>query len=110
MRTNFKLSEKSHISDSEVRVLKTLSSRKPSCPVTASNPEPLFSKALLEVGEISFASGLRDNDEVLRALYTLEGKNLVSPHPEGDFTSDVWQITDGGLQALSILEASPLVA
>jgi hypothetical protein len=58
-----------------------------------------------EITEISSTTGIRDNDEVLRALYTLEGKNLVEPEPRGDFTSNRWQITDVGLRALQIFVA-----
>ena len=56
-----------------------------------------------EITEILNSTGIRDNDEVLRALYTLEGKHLVSPDPKGDFTSNRWKITDRGIQALNIL-------
>jgi hypothetical protein len=58
-----------------------------------------------EITEISTTTGIRDNDEVLRALYTLEGKNLVEPEPRGDFTSNRWQITDVGLRALQVFAA-----
>lgn len=55
-----------------------------------------------EINEIVSNTGIRDSDEVLRALYTLEGKSLVSPFPEGDFTSNQWQITTFGLKALRL--------
>ena len=60
---------------------------------------------ITEIGEISTSTGLRDSDEILRALYTLEGKNLVQPEPEGDFTSNRWQITDYGRKALQLISA-----
>ena len=91
-----KLSEKTHISEREVTVLRCLSSKQLS-------PADVNSA---EVSEIAYAIGIRDNDEVLRALYTLEGKSLVSPEPEGDFTSNNWQITTLGQKALYLLEAS----
>jgi len=61
----------------------------------------------IEIADISCSTGIKDNDEILRALYTLEGKNLVSPQPPGDFTSSQWQLTEGGKQALRILGDSP---
>ncbi len=62
-------------------------------------------RRITEITEISVTTGIRDNDEVLRALYTLEGKNLVEPEPKGDFTSNRWQITDVGLRALQLFSA-----
>lgn len=58
-----------------------------------------------EISQISVETGIRDNDEVLRALYTLEGKNLVSPEPAGSFTSSIWKITDTGLKAIELVTA-----
>jgi hypothetical protein len=58
-----------------------------------------------EISEISVTTGIRDSDEVLRALYTLEGKNLVEPEPKGNFTSNRWQITDIGIRALNLFSA-----
>ena len=57
-----------------------------------------------DISQISVDTGIRDNDEVLRALYTLEGKCLVSPEPAGSFTSNIWKITDVGIQALSLVD------
>lgn len=59
----------------------------------------------IEVSEISYSTGIRDNDEILRALYTLEGKSMVAPEPRGDFTSNHWQITEMGKKALSMVAA-----
>ncbi len=56
-----------------------------------------------DIGEIATQSGIRDNQEVQRALYLLEGKNFVKPDPEGDFTSNRWRITDVGMKALLML-------
>lgn len=89
-----KLSEKAHISEREVTVLRCLGVKKQT-PINVNSAE---------ISEIAYAIGTRDNDEVLRALYTLEGKNLVSPEPEGDFTSNNWQITTLGQKALHLLE------
>ena len=80
-------------SEIEVTVLKNLA------PHTV-GPQDEFS---LEVAELAGKSGVKDSDEVLRALYTLEGKSLVQPFPAGDFTSNNWQITDIGLKALDLM-------
>ena len=57
-----------------------------------------------DISQISIETGIRNNDEVLRALYTLEGKSLVSPEPKGSFTSNIWKITDIGLKAVELVE------
>ena len=41
-----------------------------------------------------------DEREVQRSLYILEGHKYVAPYPAGDFTSKVWQATEGGLNAI----------
>ena len=56
-----------------------------------------------EVTEIAHIIGMHDKDEIIRALYSLEGKSLVSPEPEGDFTSSFWKITDTGIKAIKLL-------
>lgn len=98
---------KNAISDSEFMVLNCLGQRAEVFsiePVSNGNAVESDSNGLqtTEVSEISSNTGIRDNDEVLRALYTLEGKNLVSPEPAGDFTSNQWQITATGLKALRL--------
>jgi hypothetical protein len=57
----------------------------------------------IEINEISSGSGIRDSEEVLRALYTLEGRSLVEPDPPGDFTSARWRITDLGRRAADLM-------
>jgi hypothetical protein len=84
---------KKNISGSELVVLKCLAGSSPA------NRD----RRITEISEISFNTGIRDNDEVLRALYTLEGKSLVQPEPRGDFTSHQWQITDVGMRALEFM-------
>ena len=64
---------------------------------------PQTGREMVEISEVSFASGIRDTEETLRALYTLEGKNLVEPDPPGDFTSNRWRITATGTRAASML-------
>ena len=56
----------------------------------------------IEINEIVSNSTIKDSDEVLRALYTLEGKSLVAPFPEGDLTSNQWKITNNGAKALRL--------
>ena len=89
------IADQSLLSDSELSVLTYLRARR----ITAKEA------TIIELSEISLSTGIRDTDEVLRALYTLEGKNLVTPDPVGDFTSPRWQITDGGLRAFEMLAA-----
>lgn len=57
-----------------------------------------------EISEIAVTSGIGSSDEVLRALFILEGKSLVQPQPAGDLTSHQWQITDTGVLALQMLQ------
>ncbi len=83
---------KNLISTSEFAVLQTLQQR-----------STTTDEATSEVGDIASAIGIRDNDEVWRALYSLEGKNLVKPYPAGDFTSHHWAITDVGVKAVELL-------
>ncbi len=78
-------------SDIEVSVLKNLI------------PHSATEHGSLEVSELVGKTGIKDGDEVLRALYTLEGKSLVQPFPAGDFTSNNWQITDIGIKALDLM-------
>jgi len=78
-------------SEIEVTVLKNLS------------PQTEIEDFSLEVAELAGKSGIKDSDEVLRALYTLEGKSLVQPFPAGDFTSNNWQITNIGIKALDLM-------
>lgn len=54
----------------------------------------------LEITEIAQRSGLVDEKETQRFLFILEGQKLVTPFPEGDFTSKIWQITSQGVQTL----------
>jgi hypothetical protein len=61
-------------------------------------------RSISEISEIAVGTGLRDSEEVQRALYLLEGKRLVRPEPEGDFTSNHWLITESGLKALDLLQ------
>ena len=89
---------KLHFSKLELVILDFLVSRH------SSNP----AKVTAEITEIASGIGVRDADEVLRALYTLEGKSLVSPEPRGDFTSNQWIITEVGLRAIDVLRPSLL--
>ena len=86
-------SRKNVISPKELAVLRCLRER-----ATESKE-----RDLTNVSEIASRSGIRDSDEVVRALYTLEGKSLVQPDPVGDFTSNFWKITPIGQKALEVL-------
>lgn len=89
-------SGKLHFSQLEVGVLRCLVDK---------NNRP-NSTNLTELSEIIASTGMRDQDEILRALYTLEGKGLVSPDPEGDFTSTKWKATENGVGTLSVIDVS----
>lgn len=86
--------QKAMVSQVELAVLRTLKVQ-----IGAENSQHT------DISELSSATGVRDNDEILRALYTLEGKNLVQPEPPGDLTSSIWKITDGGVKALQMLQS-----
>lgn len=76
---------------SQIQILNALA------PVTAgASSEP----RRLDINEIAERSGLRDEKETQRFLFILEGQKLVTPFPEGDFTSKIWQITNQGVQTL----------
>ena len=62
----------------------------------------------VQLSEITERSGLGDEKEVLRYLYILEGQKLVSPQPEGDFTSRTWAITTDGVRALKTISMSTI--
>jgi hypothetical protein len=85
------------ISDPELLVLKFMDTE------LKADPE----RENLEVTEISMGLGVRDTDEVLRSLYTLEGKHLVEPCPPGDFTSSFWRVTPIGERAVQMFENTP---
>jgi hypothetical protein len=89
-------SGKLHFSQLEVGVLRCLVEK---------NNRP-NSTNLTELSEIIQSTSVRDQDEILRALYTLEGKGLVSPDPEGDFTSSRWKATEHGVGTMSVIEVS----
>jgi hypothetical protein len=57
-----------------------------------------------QLNEIASRCGLNDEKETQRHLYILEGQKLVTPLPEGDFTSRTWQITKTGLKAMRMVQ------
>jgi hypothetical protein len=67
--------------------------------VLASNTAPNERPRQFQMREICDMTGLRDEKDVQRYLFILEGHKYVSPLPPGDFTSKVWQITAEGLKA-----------
>jgi len=83
----------------QIRVLRTLS------PLQPATYEP----RRLQINEISQLAGLQDEKEVQRYLFILEGQKLVSPFPEGDFTSKTWFITKSGVKALKTIQSSGMV-
>jgi hypothetical protein len=86
--------KKKRLSPSSVSQIQILSALAPGQTFTAVEPRRL------QIGEIAELSGLRDEKETQRFLFILEGQKLVSPFPEGDFTSKTWQITNQGVQTL----------
>lgn len=89
------------ITEVELSILQTLRTKIESS-INSVNSSEDRQNFITEVSEIALNTGIRDSDDVLRALYTLEGKQLVQPEPVGDFTSTKWQITTHGLKALQI--------
>jgi hypothetical protein len=85
--------KKKRLSPSSVSQIQILNALAPS-PAIACEPRRL------QINEIAEISGLRDEKETQRFLFILEGQKLVSPFPEGDFTSKTWQITNQGVQTL----------
>ena len=85
---------KNIISDTELNILQFLET----------NLGSTVDRNTIEIAQISQSTGIKDNDEVLRALYSLEGKSLVEPNPPGDFTSNHWRITNVGSKALDMIE------
>lgn len=83
------------LSSIELKALRLLKDRR-----SLSKDRPTY-----EIAELCEALSIRDDDDVLRALYNLEGKDLVKPRPEGDLTSHHWEITEIGIRALQMLEA-----
>jgi hypothetical protein len=61
-----------------------------------------------EISEITELCGFIDEREVQRYLLILEGQKLVTPLPEGDFTSNRWQITTDGVRTLRTIEESSI--
>jgi hypothetical protein len=86
--------KKKRLSPSSVSQIQILHALASSLSPSASEPKRL------EITEIAQRSGLVDEKETQRFLFILEGQKLVTPFPEGDFTSKVWQITTQGVQTL----------
>jgi hypothetical protein len=78
----------------QIRVLRALSCQ------TAADAK------LYQMEEICDLSGMRDEKEVLRYLYILEGQSLVTPHPAGDFTSKTWKVTSEGVKTWKTIAKS----
>lgn len=63
----------------------------------------------LQINEIAQLSGLRDEKETQRYLFILEGQKLVTPFPEGDFTSRTWHITKYGAKAVRTINRATVI-
>lgn len=61
-----------------------------------------------QITEIAERSGVKDEREIQRYLFILEGNKFVSPTPPGDFTSRTWVITKDGQDALRSLNKALL--
>ena len=57
-----------------------------------------------QLNDISARCGLKDEKETQRYLYILEGQKLVTPLPEGDFTSRTWRLTRHGVKAVRMIQ------
>ena len=64
----------------------------------------------LQIEQIAQRSGMRDEKEIQRYLYIMEGQKLVSPFPEGDFTSKTWYVTSHGMKTLKMIARSTQAA
>jgi hypothetical protein len=53
-----------------------------------------------EISELCNISTIKDEKEMTRYLLILEGQKLVSPYPEGNFTSSRWILTKEGSKAI----------
>ena len=80
------------MSDTEVQVLNTLEKKR------------VGNEPISEISELSSLSGIKNNEEVQRTLYILEGRSLVQPEPKGDLTSSQWSITAVGVKALDFIQ------
>jgi hypothetical protein len=57
-----------------------------------------------QLNDISSRCGIKDEKETQRYLYILEGQKLVTPLPEGDFTSRTWRLTGNGVKAVRMIQ------
>lgn len=97
-----KANNKRNISENflnQMNVLKVLSGK----PVPALDPRPF------QINEIAELSGVKDEKEIQRYLFILEGQKLVTPQPEGDFTSKTWVITRDGLRVVKRASNSSMI-
>ena len=80
----------------QISVLKTLSNEQ----LINKNPRQF------QINEIAELSGVKDEKEVQRYLFILEGQKLVAPYPAGDFTSRTWHITKRGIRAVRTINST----
>lgn len=86
-----------NVGDSHVHQINVLRAMSPSA-------QEIGEPKQLQINEISSKSGLKDEKETQRYLFILEGQKLVTPLPEGDFTSRTWQITKHGQKAMRMIQ------
>ncbi len=84
--------KKNIISDTEFTVLKYLYKR---CETNKKQPQA-------DIFQIASETSIKDKEDVIRALYVLEGRSLVTSHPENNFTSNIWKITETGIKAFTL--------
>lgn len=96
----------------QINVLKTLSGssliRRSEAAIIAVRGAVAEPPRHFDINEIAEMSGLKDEKEVQRYLFILEGQKLVAPFPEGDFTSKTWHITKNGVKALKTIQTSTI--
>ena len=74
--------------------------------ILSKSPSASIEPRQFQINEIAEMSGLRDEKEIQRYLFILEGQKLVAPYPAGDFTSKTWHITKDGLRAVKTISRS----
>lgn len=89
--------------NSEKRYKSIVSVLKQMCQKSFGNEPKTF-----QFHEIVSKTGKNEHD-VQRALFILEGHKFVSPLPAGDFTSKNWIVTEIGVKALRTLEETTVL-
>ena len=95
----------------QINVLKALSGSGNSVSVNGATLNTAGNQDIkqLQITEISTKCGFKDEKETQRYLFILEGQKLVTPMPEGDFTSKTWAITRTGQKAVRMIQKATTV-